>query len=53
MESYLTGTDEEIARAIKGYEEMGVSHLMFHCSPYIEEALTSLAAGMVTYRKMD
>jgi alkanesulfonate monooxygenase SsuD/methylene tetrahydromethanopterin reductase-like flavin-dependent oxidoreductase (luciferase family) len=53
MESYLTGTKEEIATAIKGYEEMGVSHLMFDCSPYNEEALTRLAAGVAAYRIME
>ncbi len=52
MESYLTGTEEEIGRAIKGYEEMGVSHLMFHCSPYNEQALTRLATGVAVYRNM-
>jgi hypothetical protein len=52
MESYLTGTEDEIARAIKGYEEMGVSHLMFHCSPYNEQALTRLATGVAVYRNM-
>jgi probable F420-dependent oxidoreductase len=53
MESFLTGTVEEIAEAIEGYEAMGVSHLMFHCSPYNEKALTRLAAGMSAYRKME
>jgi hypothetical protein len=53
MESYLTGSIEEIAQAMKGYEEMGVSHLMFHCSPYDEESLTRLASATAAYRDME
>ena len=53
MERYLTGSIEEIAQAMKGYEEMGVSHLMFHCSPYDEESLTRMAFATAAYRDME
>ena len=43
----------EIAQAMKGYEEMGVSHLMFHCSPYDEESLTRMAFATAAYRDME
>ena len=38
----LTGTDEE----------MGTSHLMFHCHPYTEKALDRLSSVVERYRKL-
>jgi probable F420-dependent oxidoreductase len=50
MKKHLTGSKEEIAEAMRAYERMGVSHLIFHCSPYNEEVLGLLAEGMNHYR---
>ena len=33
-EPWLTGTDDEMAAELKRYEELGTSHLMFHCHRY-------------------
>ena len=52
MDDYLTGSSDDIAEAIKGYEEMGVGHLMFHCSPYNDEAVDRLVSGIETYRRL-
>ena len=52
IEEYLIGSTEEIAEAMKGYEELGVSHLMFHCSPYYPEVMERLAESLALYRKM-
>jgi probable F420-dependent oxidoreductase len=51
-DSPLTGTSREIAEAIRGYEELGVRHIMFHCIPYGPEALQRLAEALHFYRKM-
>jgi len=48
----LTGTVREIAEAMRGYEELGVSHIMFHCVPYAPEALQRLTDALQLYRKM-
>lgn len=50
MDNYLSGSDEEIATAIKQYEALGVSHLMFHCGPFNMESLAQLASAMELYR---
>jgi alkanesulfonate monooxygenase SsuD/methylene tetrahydromethanopterin reductase-like flavin-dependent oxidoreductase (luciferase family) len=47
----LIGTKEEIAAAIQGYEARGVSHLMFHCTPYNREALDRLAESLALCRQ--
>lgn len=48
---YLSGSTEEIAAAMHGYEQMGVSHLMFHCAPYTATALKRLAEAVQLYRR--
>ena len=30
----ITGSPEEIAEAMRGYEKLGVQHIMFQCEPY-------------------
>ncbi|MGE5224336.1 MAG: LLM class flavin-dependent oxidoreductase [Omnitrophica WOR_2 bacterium] len=47
----LTGSVEEIAEAIAGYEKMGAEHLMFHTIPYNQKALDRLAQAMKLYRE--
>lgn len=50
MSKYLTGSAEELAAAMKGYEKLGASHMMFHCAPYNETVLQRLADGVAAYR---
>ena len=47
----LTGSTKEIAEAIHKYEEMGVSHLMFHLIPYTLDTFNKLAEVVEYYRK--
>jgi hypothetical protein len=51
MTEYLSGPTEEIAAALHGYEQMGVSHLMFQCFQHQESALTRLAEAVQEYRR--
>jgi probable F420-dependent oxidoreductase len=51
MDEYLSGTNEEVATALKAYEAAGVSHLMFHFAPYNHAALERLAESMSQYRQ--
>jgi probable F420-dependent oxidoreductase len=46
----LTGTPEEIAAAIRGYEELGVEHIMFQCVPYTDETRRRLTEALHLYR---
>jgi probable F420-dependent oxidoreductase len=48
---YLSGSTEEVAAAMHGYEQMGVSHLMFHCAPYTATVLERLAEAVQMYRR--
>jgi len=45
-ENMLNGTAEEIAQAIRGYEELGVQHVMFQCEPYTPETLRQLTEAL-------
>lgn len=47
----LTGSIEEIAEAMSGYEKMGTEHLMFHTIPYNQKALDRLAQAVKLYRE--
>ena len=51
MEKYLTGSSEEIASSMHKYEKRGVSHLMFHISPYNTEGFVRIVDAMNYYRK--
>lgn len=46
----LTGTASEIAGAMRGYEEMGVEHIMFQCEPYTDESVRRLTEALHDYR---
>jgi probable F420-dependent oxidoreductase len=46
----LTGTPEDIAAAIRGYEELGVRHIMFQCVPYTDETRRRLTEALHLYR---
>jgi alkanesulfonate monooxygenase SsuD/methylene tetrahydromethanopterin reductase-like flavin-dependent oxidoreductase (luciferase family) len=47
---YLSGSAEDVAAAMYHYEQMGASHLMFHCAPYNAAALGRLAEALRIYR---
>jgi alkanesulfonate monooxygenase SsuD/methylene tetrahydromethanopterin reductase-like flavin-dependent oxidoreductase (luciferase family) len=49
----LTGTVQEIAAAMRGYEELGVQHIMFQCEPYTPEARKLLTEAFQLYRGME
>ncbi len=49
---YLTGSMEEIAAAMQGYAQMGVSHLICVCTPYTATTLARLAEAVEVYRRM-
>jgi probable F420-dependent oxidoreductase len=46
----LTGTADEIAQAMRGYERLGVEHLMFQCEPYTPESRQRLTDALRLYR---
>lgn len=46
----LTGTEAQIAAAIRGYEELGVRHIMIQYAPYTAEARQRLARALRLYR---
>lgn len=47
---WLSGTEEELAAAMKGYEQRGAWGLMFHLSPATPEAYERLARVVEIYR---
>ena len=49
-EASLSGTPQEIAEALRGFERLGVAHLMFHLVPYWEEAFQRLVEAVEIYR---
>jgi probable F420-dependent oxidoreductase len=50
FENTLTGTPREIAAAMRGYEELGVPHIMFQCVPFREESVRRLTEALQLYR---
>ena len=50
FENPLTGTPAEIAAAMRGYEELGVPHIMFQCVPFNEQSLRRLTEALQLYR---
>jgi probable F420-dependent oxidoreductase len=49
-EDSLTGTEEEISEALRGFERLGVAHLMFHLVPYVDTAFERLVKAVKIYR---
>jgi alkanesulfonate monooxygenase SsuD/methylene tetrahydromethanopterin reductase-like flavin-dependent oxidoreductase (luciferase family) len=47
---WLSGSAEEIAEAMRGYEQLGITHLMFHCAPYTIAVLERLGQALQLYR---
>jgi alkanesulfonate monooxygenase SsuD/methylene tetrahydromethanopterin reductase-like flavin-dependent oxidoreductase (luciferase family) len=52
MDTFLTGSTEKLVQAFKGYEELGVSQLMFHCSPYNTESMGRLVEAIKAFRAL-
>jgi probable F420-dependent oxidoreductase len=48
----LTGTPTQVARAMLGYEEAGVEHIMFHLIPYNPEAIRKLEDALRIYHQL-
>ena len=46
----LTGTVHEIATAMRGYEQLGMQHIMFQVEPYQPEAIRRLTEALHVYR---
>lgn len=49
---YLSGTPQELAEAIAGFEQRGASELMFHIIPSSPEGYERLARAIEIYRAM-
>ena len=45
----LSGSPQEIAAAMKGYEELGVQHIMFQLEPYTPETRRRLTDALRLY----
>ena len=50
IDSPLTGTPQEVATALRGYEKLGVQHVMIQCEPYTAESRRRLADALKIYR---
>jgi alkanesulfonate monooxygenase SsuD/methylene tetrahydromethanopterin reductase-like flavin-dependent oxidoreductase (luciferase family) len=48
----LTGSAEEVAQAMLGYEKKGVEHIMFHLIPYKLSAIGRLEEALRIYRQI-
>ena len=48
----LFGTPTQVARAMLGYEEAGVEHIMFHLIPYKPEAIRKLEDALRIYHQL-
>jgi probable F420-dependent oxidoreductase len=49
-EEYLTGSADEVADALRGFEKMGVAHLMLHLVPYRQQAFERAVRALEVYR---
>jgi probable F420-dependent oxidoreductase len=47
---WLSGSADQIAETMRGYERLGVTHLQFHCAPYNMAVLERLAEALRLYR---
>ena len=48
--SSLTGTVEHVAKAFRGYAQLGVKHIMIEFAPYTPEALERIASAVRLFR---
>lgn len=51
FENALIGTVEEIADAMRGYEELGLEHIMVQVEPYRPESIRRLTDALQLYRR--
>lgn len=51
FENALVGTVEDIARAMRGYEDLGLQHIMFQVEPYRSESVQRLTEALQLYRR--
>jgi alkanesulfonate monooxygenase SsuD/methylene tetrahydromethanopterin reductase-like flavin-dependent oxidoreductase (luciferase family) len=51
LDSFMSGTAEEVALVLKSFADSGVSHLMCHCEPNTDAALSRLADAIHLYRR--
>jgi alkanesulfonate monooxygenase SsuD/methylene tetrahydromethanopterin reductase-like flavin-dependent oxidoreductase (luciferase family) len=49
---HLSGSTEEVVQILHAYEQLGVSHLMFHVAPYNSVTLARLAEAVALYRQL-
>ncbi len=47
---YVSGSPEEVAAALLGYEQLGTEHLILHLVPYTPQALEMATAALKIYR---
>jgi probable F420-dependent oxidoreductase len=52
IDNPLSGNSQEIATAMRGYEALGVQHIMFQISPYTEESRKRLTEALQLYRNV-
>jgi len=50
LDNPLSGTAQEIATAMQGYEKLGVQHIMFQIEPYTPETRRRLTEALQLYR---
>jgi probable F420-dependent oxidoreductase len=50
--SPLSGTPTQVAKAMLGYEQMGVEHIMFHLLPYKATAIRKLEQALHLYHHL-
>jgi alkanesulfonate monooxygenase SsuD/methylene tetrahydromethanopterin reductase-like flavin-dependent oxidoreductase (luciferase family) len=48
----ITGTPTQVAKAMLGYEQMGVEHLMIHVLPYKPQAIRKLEQALQLYHQL-
>ena len=53
LDAPLSGTPKEIAAAMRGYEELGMRHIMFQLEPYTPETRQRLTEALQLYRGTD
>jgi probable F420-dependent oxidoreductase len=50
FQNVLSGPSREVAAAMRGYEKLGIPHIMFQCVPLTEQSLRELAEALRLYR---
>ncbi len=51
FEHALEGTVEDIAAAMRGYEDLGLQHIMVQVEPYRPESIQRLTEALQLYRR--